>query len=132
MSDIKNLWPKDLGKSEITMPKEVLLEQARFLSKQTKNVVIGEIKTDQGVLHGTDQKVMVHRFQIKAPSMGNYEFSLLRVMHNFAVYPIAIWNGLTEEKVTADSEDEFMQYLSQIFSSSEVRNAIGSMVAQSE
>lgn len=131
MEHIENLWPADLGKTDIQMPKEILLQQAAYLAKQTKNLLIGDIKTDLGTLEGTDEKVMVHRFKIKAPSMGNYEFTLLRVMHNFGVYPLTVWNGLNEKKIEAKSEEEFVKLLSGIFTSTEVKNAINSMVAQS-
>lgn len=131
MEKIKNLWPDDLANVKITMPKEILLQQGNYISELTKNLIVADVKTDQGVLQGTDEKVMVHRFILKAPTMGNYSFNLLRVMHNFGIYPVTVWNGLTEEKTIAENEEEFMQIIGAIFSSNETRNAISSIIAQS-
>lgn len=131
MEKIKNLWPDDLGNIKITMPKEILIQQGNYISEMTKNLILAEVKTDQSVLQGTDEKVMVHRFTLKAPTMGNYSFNLLRVMHNFSIYPVTVWNGLTEVKTIANNEEEFMAVIASIFSSNETRNAISSMIAQS-
>lgn len=102
MEKIKNLWPTDLANVKITMPKEILIQQGNYIAELTKDLIVAEVKTDQGVLQGTNENVMVHRFVLKAPTMGNYSFNLLRAMHNFSIYPVTVWNGLTEDENIAE------------------------------
>ena len=130
MADIENLWPSDLIKPEIVLPKELLLKQADFLGQLTKNVVLAEVRTTSGFSHGSNEPSMVHEFVIKAPSMGSYQFTLLRVMHNFNIYPVGIYNNLTEEIHYAHSEEELTRALTLIFGLPQTRNAIATMAGR--
>ena len=128
--NIVNLWPKDLGSNAtITMPKEILLQQANFLSEMAKNIIVGEVRSNQGV--SGNEKVIVHELIVKAPSIGNYQFTLLRVMHNYNIYPISVFDALKEEDLQAATEEEFIAILAEVFNSSQTKNAITGLIAQS-
>lgn len=131
MKNSENLWPKDLGSNAMTMPKEILLQQANFLSEMTKNIIVGEVRSSQGVLADSEEKVIVHELLVKAPSIGNYQFTLLRVMHNYTIYPISVYDTLKEVKVDATTEEEFVKILTDIFNNIQTKNALNGLIAQS-
>lgn len=131
MKEIKNLWPTDIGNTSVTMPKEILLKQANFLSEMTKNIIVGEVRSTQGVLADSNSTVIVHELIVKAPSMGNYQFTLLRVMHNFEIYPIRVFNALDDAKYDAETEEEFIEVLTLILNTDQAKNAINGLIAQS-
>ena len=131
MEEIEDLWPNDLGKVQMTMPKEILLKQAMFLSQKTKNIIVAEVKTNQGVIQGTEEKVFIHEMFIKAPSIGTFSFPLIRVLHNFNIYPLTVFNALTEKSHPAGDEKTFKIVLAEIFNDPSTRNAINSVINQS-
>jgi hypothetical protein len=131
MEEIEDLWPKDLGKVKMTMPKEILLKQALYLSQNTKNILVAEVKTNQGVVQGTDEKVFIHEMYIKAPTIGTFSFPLIRVLHDFNIYPLTVFNALTEKSQRATDEKSFKSVLASIFNDPSTRNAINSVINQS-
>lgn len=131
MKQIENLWPEDLGVITIAMPKEILVQQAKYLADMTKNVIFAEVKSSQGILQGTDEKILLHEFVVKAPSLGNYKFTLIKAAHDLSIYPIHVVNCLTEEVYDAHDEEEFIRSVGQIFNSMATKNAINAIVAQS-
>src|ERR1700687_5599457 len=99
MSIPENFWPADLLSNKIAMPKTLLLEQAAYLSERTNNQLVGEIKTVQGTKMTTTTStgiaMLSHEFIIKAPALGNYQFTLLNVNHEaINIYPLTIINLL--------------------------------------
>jgi hypothetical protein len=131
MEEIEDLWPKDLGKVNMTMPKEILLKQAMYLSQNTKNIIVAEVRTNQGVIQNSDEKVFIHEMFIKAPTMGTFSFPLIRVIHNYNIYPLTVFNALTEKNQTAIDEKSFKTVLASIFNDASTRNAINSVINQS-
>lgn len=129
MKEIENLWPTDLGRLDIRMPKEILLKQAQYLENLTKNILVGEVKTSKSVIDQTKIQVINYEFVIKVPSLGNYQFSLLRVMHDFNIYPIKVFNVLTETEEFANDETAFIQALKRIFSDRTTTNAINAVLS---
>ncbi len=130
MKTIEDLWPDDLVNVENPLPKEILIEQANYLRSKTQNILIGEVVTSFKVVYKEKNKVFEHDFILKVPSMGNYQFTLLKVVHGFSIYPLTIYNELDERETTAYSEKEFKYELANILGSSLVRNAIGSLIGR--
>jgi hypothetical protein len=126
MESTKNLWPSNLrdssyDKNEDT-PRQILLQQANFLSELKKNVLEGEVRTSQGSLN--NQPTFVQEFIIKAPTLGKFHFTLLRAAHGFDIYPVSIYNALRESNSNAKDETEFKTILKDIFQDSKTINAI--------
>jgi len=113
------------------MPKEILTKQAAYLSELTRNVLIAEIETNPGVRGPSKDKVIIHSFVVRAPAMGNYQFTLLRVVHDFGIYPLQVHDDLLDDFYILDTEEEFVDTLSTIFSSVKTQNAIRALIAQS-
>jgi hypothetical protein len=64
--------------------------------------------------------------------MGNYSFTLFRVSHNYNIYPIWLWNALTDAEYQVENESDFLRIISLIFNSNEVKNAINAIIANSK
>jgi hypothetical protein len=131
MSQIPNLWPENIGTTNIVMPKRILEQQADFLSMMTKNRIVANVETSQGRMQKNDENVMIHEFNVNAPSMGNYQFTLLRVIHNFNIYPLRVYDALAEESTEVDTEPQLLETLAVIFASRKTQNAINAIIAQS-
>ncbi len=130
MKAIENLWPEDLVWMDIPSPKEILIEQANYLTERTKNLLIGEVKTSAGMIKGELETFITHEFIIKAPSMGNYQFVLLKVAHKLSIYPLTITDELNEESFVIHDEGDFKKTLAQILRSKLLKNAISSLVGR--
>lgn len=128
---IEDLWPEDLVKIDIPSPKEILMEQAHYLSDRTKNLLIGEVKTTTGMIKGEKGISIIHEFIIKAPSMGNYQFVLLQVIHDLSIYPLIVLNELSEERFDVNDEGHFKSVISHILGSNLVKNAITALIGPS-
>ena len=131
MSDIQNLWPNNFGNVNIVFPKEVLVKQARYLTEMTKNLLVAEVVSHQGNMAKTNENVIVHELIITAPAMGNYQFTLLRLIHNLGIYPLRVYDALMDTSTNVENEEELLGTLSAIFTTKKTQNAINSMIIQS-
>lgn len=130
MSDIQNLWPETVGNTNIVMPKEILLKQAQYLSEMTKNLLTVQVRSGRSVSVKGDNSLS-HDFIIVAPALGNYQFTLLKVTHDFSIYPLSVIDALENLSYQANNEANFIEILRRIFSGSKTQNAINVIIAQS-
>ncbi|MEA5140139.1 hypothetical protein [Arcicella rigui] len=130
MKTIEDLWPEDLVRMDIPSPKEILIEQANYLTERTKNLLVGEVKTSAVMIKNEGENYINHEFIIKAPFMGNYQFVLLKVAHKLSIYPLTITDELNEESFVIYDEGEFKRTLAQILRSKLVKDAINSLVGR--
>lgn len=85
------------------------------------------------------------RFDLLGPFLDNYRFTLLRLSHDIAIYPVKILvdsavskeldltpstRGLGQFK--ANSPEEFENFLQNVFQSERVRRIVGSIIALSK
>ena len=89
---MESLWPEEISKLEaIKSPVSILKEQASSLGKMTKNILVGEIVPVE-----VSQPNSAYRFNILAPLLRNYRYTLFIVNYNILnMYPIYI--NLDEE-----------------------------------
>lgn len=120
MSD--DLWPEDLVKVIPRTPKSVLIEQADFLGKKTKNVVQAKVRSL------TNQEGdFVHEFTLVAPTIGDYEYDLFSITHGPELYPAFLSHGSDP----LFSEDDLVERLRLLFATPKVGNMVRALVAQS-
>ncbi|WP_161486727.1 hypothetical protein [Rufibacter roseus] len=123
---MQNLWPSDLGSSKLNLPKNILIQQGKFLEEMTKNVITVEIKSTQSASND-----IIHRVNILAPALGNYSFGLLTMSHKISLYPLTIIDEVNLEKHFVEDEPDLLNSLASIFNSQPVKNALNSLIAQS-
>ena len=135
MSEIKNLWSKELlSEQNVVLPKTILQQQATFFNEMTKNVVTAEVKT--GSWSTEDKSKISHRLRIVAPAMGNYKFDLVSILHEeLRAYPVEVISILEEDdikKSKVENADELTQQLEEIFKSERVVTALQNVIAFSK
>ncbi len=82
-STIPNLWPTDLAPLAARTPLTILKEQASQLGAATKNLLEGHVTTYTS--DEPNDRLFKHRFNIVAPSLGNYTYELFQVTHKFCI-----------------------------------------------
>ena len=117
---MQNLWPEITVEDRIETPRNILQEQAKYLSQQTKNTIIGQV----GV--GRTGEEFLCEFSIISPPLG-YSTRLFSVRYRLIdIYPaeFAVDADLAKDltgksepaRIPARDRDEFVALLSRIFS----------------
>jgi len=122
----KSLWP-DFEANSIITPKAILLEQGKFLSEKTKNILETDVRSSS-----LENNVYLH-FYIVAPNMNNYSFHLLTLIHDVQLYPSTIksYHDKTPVEYSCKNQKEVLSALKEIFNHSSSIKIIQSLLAQS-
>jgi hypothetical protein len=144
---MKSLWPEDIGTpSDIRAPITVLKEQASYLGAHTRNYIEGKVTTLMEDAYWKDSQDVRFRFVIFASGL-SYQYSLFDVEYNLpSLYPVridildsAVANEVRlspesrhqgERTRLANSEEELVEILEQIFGASRTKSIIKSILAQ--
>ena len=143
---MKNLWPEKFEPESLPPPKILLQEQGNLLTKITGGMVQAEVaplrEIDQ-ILNSLKND-FAYNFDILGPFLDNYRFTLLKLSHDIAIYPVKM---LVNEEVSkelklqvtsgggafvAASPEEFEEILQRIFQSDRLKKVIGSIIALSK
>lgn len=122
MSNTENFWP-DFQADKIISPKTILKEQGALLGEKTGNLVFGEVRTGSS----NDGRI-VQYFDIVAPTLNNYRFSLFNVRHGAIYYPLEIYY---KTRIVVDNEIVFKDMLKDIFKDEKTVKIITSLMGQS-
>ena len=123
MTTTENLWPElDLA-IETRSSKKILLEQAEFLMKSTKNILEASVVTN--TYNGT----IDHSFNIIAPLLDGYIFTLFMVRQKgLDMYPCNIF--FQGKELIIEDETKFIEVLKDTFKDPSTLNVIKSLLAQ--
>jgi hypothetical protein len=124
----RNLWPEDIAVTEAVAPVTVLKEQASLLGQQTQNLVEARVrpgKPDFG------KYSFVYRFDLIAPALDGYTYSLFKISHDVGLYPLQIDFEDSGYPRIVGNEDQLMKQLEIIFASEKTKAIISSLIAQS-
>ena len=120
----KDLWPDFENIPFVRGPIAILAEQAKFLSDKTKNILLADVRHT----NNTNGKITV-QFNITAPLLNNYSYSLLYLEYDIFSYPCTIYfNGNRSE---ISDEKSLTTNLQSIFSNEITKRVIGSLLGQS-
>lgn len=119
----EDLWG-DLPEVEsLRTPLVILKEQAELLQEKTEGLLVGQIKSAQDVTR------FVYDFFIIAPTLNNYAYHLLTVMHDLGFYPLQLIDRQVGRKFKqCSSEKELKQGLREIFSSEKSKAVISKLL----
>ena len=151
-----DLWPEDIGHgAETVTPLSLLKEQAAALGRKTKNVVMGKVLPAEGFFSNLPPGWFEYVFNIVAPVLGDYSYSLLAIAHPVDFYPVRIsagedlLDGLSREDkpqlltkksllkkpvpaiIQADSQESLETALRLLFNSAKTKKVIQAIIAQS-
>lgn len=125
-TQVRDLWPSDIGVATIITPVSILREQAALLGEKTSNLVQAEVKTS------SDGPRVMHAFFLIAPAMDRYRYRLLYVTHNIELYPLTISFEAANSQIVVKSQDEFIEQLGKLLSSEKTQNIVKSLIVQSQ
>lgn len=87
-TQIPSLWPDNID-VDVVPPIAVLRHQASELRERTKGLLEAEVRSWPSK---QEQGRIIHEFQIRAPALEGYTYSLFRIWHNKDfVYPAEIY-----------------------------------------
>jgi len=130
---MNDLWAEDIVTEKVRTPVAFLREQASFLGKKTQNVVLAEVVPISGVN-------FFLRFNIKAPALGDYSYTLFTIIHSIGLYPLEIEldDDVAKElgleistSTTVKDEDELIQLLGKVLKAERTKHIIRILLAQS-
>lgn len=120
-----DLWPKDInGLPALRTPVSILREQASLLGDKTDHLVEADV-----VARPSQNNRFAHSFQLIAPALNQYRYSLFEVTHGIELYPLSISFNNTGYQV--NKEPEFLEKLKMIFAHDQTKKVIQALVAQS-
>jgi len=125
MSNIEDLWGELPKVEKIKTPLMILKEQAEILSKKTNNLIEGFVDIIAPIPNS-----MRFRLKIKATALGGYTANIVEVRHDIRMYPIEVLNSQTGMSGSLQNESEYLEALTKIFQSEEIRNLISAVLAQ--
>ena len=123
---IPNLWPDDIGETNLTAPLSILQAQAHNLSQRTGGMVMAGVET---VTERSSS--FVHNFVIVAPALNNYAARIFRVKHGVHFYPLEIITEIDGPNFRAATQEDFMRALGEVFGSAPLKKMVHSLIAQS-
>ena len=120
----RNLWG-DLGALEIVRtPKDILKEQASFLTKATEGVLVGNV--DEMDANGDVR----YDVDVQVPSLNDYTYTLLSITHGLDLYPVRVSPRAAALTETCDDETEFEAVLRTVLSSKQVKLILSRLLSQ--
>ena len=120
----KNLWG-DLSDLEIVRtPKDILKEQADFLTRATEGVLVGNVGEID--VRGDFR----YDFDVIVPSVNNYTLTLLSIQYGLQLYPVRVSGRAIRVTETCDDEKEFEAVLTKVLSSKEVKLILSRLLSQ--
>jgi len=124
-STTSDLWPGDIGESELRTPLAILKEQATLLGAKTGQLVTAEVESR------AEDEWFFHRFYLVAPAL-EYKYKLFTVRHPISLYPMFTYSGGGPWSAPIDSEAGFLDWLRKALTSEETRRIVRALIAQSK
>lgn len=122
----QNLWGSLPEVGEVAAPLGILRQQAALLGDMANNLLEAQV-----IVRQRSAKLMAADLVIVAPPLDGYTISILRIEHKLELYPLKVWNLLTETPLREVlNEEAFLAALRMILQSTEVRRAIESLLVQ--
>ncbi len=143
-----DLWPEGIETNRVKSPVTILREQGSLLGQKTKNLVQAEVMEASG-----QHNEFVYSFFIVAPALSHYRYKLLTIRHDVGLYPVKIDveerivqeispqfqyeqvnpdGELIKTYLEANSEEEFLELLREIFKSEKAIAVVTSLLSQSD
>ncbi|MDM8530493.1 hypothetical protein QUF63_04925 [Anaerolineales bacterium HSG25] len=147
-----DLWPNDITVDQVSVraPVNILREQASVLAQKTQNLVKADVQPYErefwelgkdvvGIKEPLDMpsQPFKYSFELVAPVLNNYSYLLFAIFHNVDMYPtqVKLAKSLHVDKETrelsANTEEEFLTILGDIFKAPKTKTIIQSLIAQS-
>lgn len=143
----KSLWGEMPDIDNRKTPLSILHEQASFLEKMTKGLLIGRVVTGEvetirggarmsrsgrGYVAEDEPEEQVIDFFIVVPALNDYSYRLLRVEQPILTYPLRIYAHDRSALKVCKGISEFREALENILSSEETTEILANLLAQAK
>lgn len=127
---LESLWPADLGKSILFVPKNILQRQADIFNKMMRKALVADVtSTEASLPNGVP--AIVHEMRIKVPALGYYSVTLVRMMHDHKIFPVSVYDAISDVSYKdLKNEESVTSALRTIFNSDAVKKTINGLIAQ--
>lgn len=134
----KNLWPDNFLQDNSLTPKEIIKQQANFLTKLTKGVVFAEL-AEGSIL---DKRISIanksfnFEFNIRGSFLSEYKFRAFSISHDIIYYPCYLWldpdiykefNVGEPRLIKVDNEEALLSLLDTILNSKKIVLVVNSI-----
>lgn len=120
----KNLWGDLSDMAKVRTPRMVLSEQGSQLSELTGGALTVAIDD-----RGSGQGNFRYDFDIVAPALNNYIYTVLTITHSVSLYPVTMAVGTASTELPDESALE--KKLASVLQSKDTRNVIAALMSQS-
>jgi hypothetical protein len=136
---MESLWPEQIDEWKVKPPVAILRQQAALLGPMTQGIVEARVTR----LGTKEPNEFAYRFELVAPGLGRYTYSLFVISHEVELYPVqfvldlSLSEDLRHEEgfsrmIEVDNEAEFVGVLREILRAEKTKRIIGSLLAQAE
>jgi hypothetical protein len=122
---VEDLWG-DFPSADESLPVQILREQAELLSKKTDNILQAVVVTIQD-----EEDVIEYSFDIVAPALNGYIYTVLELSHEAELYPLEIQDLSSSEIYVCPDEQHFKSALRKILGSEQIKKIVANLVALS-
>jgi hypothetical protein len=125
----ENLWGTLPDPANVRTPLQILRVQSVALTDMTKGVL-------QGVIHprSTYSGHFGYSLAILAPALNGYQIVVLGISYAVQIYPVSVFDEMAaigSGEIKCASEEQFIDCLRGILTSSKVRGIIAALLTQS-
>jgi len=121
-----NLWGNLEDLEIVKTPKDILKEQAGFLTKATKGVLVGNVEEIDS------RGIFQYDLNVEVPSLNNYVYTVLSIRHEIDLYPVHLINPSVKPPLICKNEEDFIERLGESLSSKRVKTALSRLVSQAK
>jgi hypothetical protein len=139
---VESLWPVIKEKPDVVPPVRLLRQQADLFTDMMQHMMVAQVNTTtvadassfSNMAKGTSTQ-MSHLLNIRVPSLGNYSFTVLEMVHDpKQLYPIRIIDKFSGKSSKSSNivydEKDAIEVLKKILGAADLQNAISSLLAQ--
>lgn len=119
----EDLWGDMPAVESLRTPLVILKEQAELLQEKTDGLLVGHIKPHENNLQ------FRYDFAIIAPTLNNYLYDMLIIIHEIGFYPVTIHDPQRHmSPKECANEEEYKQGLRDFFTSENTKNVISKLI----
>lgn len=123
-SPVRDLWGQFPEAVQVKSPSFILEQQGNVLTQKTNGLLQGHVSLSR---HTPNRGSFYITLLILAPSLDNYKYEVLSVIHEIPFYPAKI---LAEEgEVECNDEAEFENAVESVLQSDRIRKLVSGLLA---
>ena len=122
----ENFWGDLNGLEIVQTPKNILMNQANFLTKATEGLLIGQVDDER-----TSVPHFRYSLEVRVPGLNNYIFTILAIDHSLELYPVEVYLTFKREtRIICQTQNDFESILKENLASKDVKFILSRLLSQ--